>query len=128
MDTGTQGLIFVVDSNDQKRMEEAQQELHRIINDREMKECLLLVFANKQDIEGGMYTFVCEIHELTNSPLAMKPDEVREALKLNQLKDKIWSVVPSCATSGEGLVEGLVRFSVLRLACVLLTLAGLALE
>ena len=44
---GTQGLIFVIDSSDRVRMEEARQELHRIINDREMKESLLLVFANK---------------------------------------------------------------------------------
>ena len=39
----------------------------------------------------------------------MTPQEVQERLKLNQLKDKIWSIVPSCATSGEGLFEGLVR-------------------
>jgi len=38
----------------------------------------------------------------------MKPQEVTDALKLNQLKDKIWFVVPSCATTGEGLLEGLV--------------------
>jgi hypothetical protein len=38
----------------------------------------------------------------------MKPAEVTEALKLSQLKDKIWFVVPSCATTGEGLLEGLV--------------------
>lgn len=41
----------------------------------------------------------------------MTPQEVQERLKLNQLKDKIWYVVPSCATTGEGLFEGLVRFS-----------------
>jgi len=52
--TGTQGLIFVIDSSDKARIDEARQELHRIINDREMKESLLLVFANKQDIPGGM--------------------------------------------------------------------------
>lgn len=52
--SGTQGLIFVIDSNDRSRIEEARQELHRIILDREMKEALLLVFANKQDIQGGM--------------------------------------------------------------------------
>ena len=40
--------------------------------------------------------------------VAMTPQEVQEELKLNQLKDKIWYVVPSCATSGEGLFEGLV--------------------
>lgn len=51
--SGTQGLIFVIDSNDRARIDEARQELHRIILDREMKEALLLVFANKQDIPGG---------------------------------------------------------------------------
>jgi hypothetical protein len=40
--------------------------------------------------------------------LAMSPQEVQERLKLNQLKDKIWYVVPSCATTGEGIFEGLV--------------------
>ena len=51
--TGTQGLIFVIDSSDRARMDEARQELHRIINDREMKDSLLLVFANKQDLDNG---------------------------------------------------------------------------
>lgn len=55
---GTQGLIFVIDSCDRARIEEARQELHRIINDREMKDSLLLVFANKQDLkEGKSQTF-----------------------------------------------------------------------
>ena len=38
----------------------------------------------------------------------MSPQEVQERLKLSALKDKIWYVVPSCATTGEGLFEGLV--------------------
>ena len=50
--SGTQGLIFVVDSSDHARLEEARSELHKIINDREMKDALLLVFANKQDVLG----------------------------------------------------------------------------
>jgi signal recognition particle receptor subunit beta len=50
---GTQGLIFVIDSNDRTRIDEAKQELTRIIQDREMKDALLLVFANKQDLSGG---------------------------------------------------------------------------
>jgi small GTP-binding protein len=53
--TGTQGLVFVVDSQDRERIDEAKQELHRILSDREMKDCLLLVFANKQDLPGGGY-------------------------------------------------------------------------
>lgn len=46
----------------------------------------------------------------------MTPNEVQERLKLAQLKDKIWYVVPSCATTGEGLFEGLVRFTSLSLS------------
>ncbi|KAK6513304.1 ADP-ribosylation factor, Arf Arf6, variant 2 [Arthrobotrys megalospora] len=88
--SGTQGLIFVIDSNDRERIDEARQDLHRIIQDREMKESLLLVFANKQDLPG-----------------AMSPQEVTEKLQLSKLKDRIWYVVPSCATTGEGLIEGL---------------------
>jgi signal recognition particle receptor subunit beta len=50
---GTQGLVFVIDSSDRDRLDEARTELARIIQDREMKDALLLVFANKQDIPGG---------------------------------------------------------------------------
>ena len=46
--TGTQGLIFVVDCADRDRIDEARQELHRIINDREMRDAIILIFANKQ--------------------------------------------------------------------------------
>ena len=53
--TGTQGLIFVVDCADRDRIDEARQELHRIINDREMREAIILIFANKQDLPEGMY-------------------------------------------------------------------------
>jgi ADP-ribosylation factor 6 len=57
--SGTQGLIFVVDSNeDDKRMEEAKQELKNILDNLEMKDALLLVFANKQDINGGMLSML----------------------------------------------------------------------
>jgi ADP-ribosylation factor protein 6 len=60
--SGTQGLIFVVDSNeDDKRMEEAKQELKNILDNLEMKDALLLVFANKQDINGGMSTILHEV-------------------------------------------------------------------
>lgn len=45
----------MVDSADRERIEEARTELHKILNDREMKECLLLVFANKQDLPNGEF-------------------------------------------------------------------------
>lgn len=51
--TGTQGLIFVVDCADKERIDEARKELHKIISDREMKDAIILIFANKQDLKGG---------------------------------------------------------------------------
>jgi len=88
--TGTQGLIFVVDSRDRTRMDEARDELHRILADREMRHCVLLVFANKQDLAG-----------------AMSPQEMTERLGLYAIQDRPWFVHPSCAATGEGLSEGL---------------------
>ncbi|RAO64716.1 uncharacterized protein BHQ10_000728 [Talaromyces amestolkiae] len=92
--SGTQGLIFVVDSSDTARLSEARLELHKIINDREMKDALLLVFANKQDTPGHL-----------------SPEEITNALQLNKLKDRLWYVVPSVATEGTGIFEGLAWLS-----------------
>ena len=46
----TQGIIFVVDSNDKERVEDAREELHRMLNEPELADAVLLVFANKQDL------------------------------------------------------------------------------
>jgi len=92
--TGTQGLIFVIDSSDRARMTEAKVELRRIMNDDEMTNAILLVFANKQDVPG-----------------AMKWTEVEQMLELGQYKNRICKVQESVATEGEGLVDGLVSFS-----------------
>ena len=48
-------MIFVVDCADRDRIEEARHELHRIINDREMREAVILIFANKQDLQDGTF-------------------------------------------------------------------------
>lgn len=89
--SGTQGLVFVIDSSDRERIDEARTELTRIIQDREMKDALLLVFANKQDLPG-----------------ALKPDEVSKLLRLNDVaKNHVWKVQPSCAKTGDGIFEGL---------------------
>lgn len=81
----------MVDSSDRARIAEARQELHRIMTDNEMKQALLLVFANKQDIQGSM-----SVHEVSKS------------LKLEDLKGTIFNVLPSCATTGDGIPQGLV--------------------
>jgi ADP-ribosylation factor protein 6 len=37
----------------------------------------------------------------------MTPAEVTEKLELNSMRERPWYVHPSCATTGEGLFEGL---------------------
>lgn len=85
---GTHVLIFVVDSNDRDRIEEARQEFLRIINDKEMQNTVILVIANKSDMLN-----------------AMSSNEVAEKLKLLKLKDRVWNVQSTCATTGQGLQE-----------------------
>jgi ADP-ribosylation factor protein 6 len=44
----------------------------------------------------------------------MRPKEVSDRLKLDQIaKDHVWKVEPSCATTGEGIFEGLVSIHTL---------------
>merc|ERR1712066_515964 len=50
----TQGLIFVVDSSDRDRIEDAREELWKILNEDEMRDTVLLVFANKQDLPNAI--------------------------------------------------------------------------
>lgn len=87
----TDGLIFVVDSNDiRKRMAEAEQELHKLLREDDLGDAALLVFANKQDLPG-----------------AMNVSDITDKLGLNRLHERRWHVQPACATRGNGLHEGL---------------------
>ena len=40
----------MVDSNDRDRIEDAREELTKMLNEDEMRDAVLLVFANKQDL------------------------------------------------------------------------------
>ena len=86
----TQGVIFVVDSNDRDRVGEARDELHRMLNEDELREAILLVFANKQDL-----------------PNAMNAAEITDKLGLHSLRQRNWYIQSTCATTGDGLYEGL---------------------
>ncbi|XP_046985174.1 ADP-ribosylation factor 2 [Schistocerca americana] len=86
----TQGLIFVVDSNDRERIGEAEKELQNMLQEDELRDAVLLVFANKQDL-----------------PNAMSAAELTDKLGLNQLRNRHWYIQATCATQGQGLYEGL---------------------
>jgi len=50
----TDAIIFVVDSADKERLAIARQELHAMLEEEELKDSILLVFANKQDQQGAL--------------------------------------------------------------------------
>jgi len=92
----TQGIIFVIDSNDKERIcdnqfdDNARDELHRMLAEHALQDAALLVLANKQDL-----------------PQAMSVNECTEKLGLNQLRNRDWYIQSTCATTGDGLYEGL---------------------
>ena len=86
----TEGLIFVVDSNDKDRIDAAREELQKMLQEDELKDSVVLVFANKQDL-----------------PNAMSAPEVTEMLGLHNLRMRKWFIQAACATTGDGLYEGL---------------------
>lgn len=87
---GTDGVIFVVDSNDRDRVALAKAELLKLATDDALRECSLLILANKQDL-----------------PRAMSPAELTDKLGLHDLRLREWFIQGACATTGEGLYEGL---------------------
>ena len=86
----TDGLIFVVDANDRDRIEDAGKELKKLLDAEELKDCPVLVYANKQDING-----------------ALPYGEVCNRLGMNALKGREWLVQGASVTTGQGLKEGL---------------------
>lgn len=83
-------MVFVIDSTDVDRLSIAADELAAMLNEEELRDAALLVFANKQDQPG-----------------AKGAGEISEALKLGELRDRNWSIVACSAIDGKGINEGM---------------------
>ena len=79
------GLIWVVDSGDRKRINDSCTELHKLLADPKLAGNPLVVFCNKQDSGGSS---------------AMSVAEVSAYLKLNSIKGRHWSAVSCSAVTG----------------------------
>lgn len=85
----TDAILFVVDSTDSERLETARAELQAMLEEEDLKDSVLLVFANKQDMRG-----------------ALNAAQVSEALGLASIRSRQWSIQETSATQGKGLHEG----------------------
>ena len=78
-----------------------------------MRDVIILVFANKQDIKDGKIDNLEKIKPFFDSYflfiffLAMKPAEIQDKLGLTMTKQRNWFVQPACALTGDGLHDGL---------------------
>lgn len=89
--TGTQGVIYVIDSCDRERMDLAASELHTMLADDQLASIALLVLANKQDQDKAMST-----------------EEIAKRLDLvTHCGDRPFKVQGCVATTGDGIAEGI---------------------
>eukprot|EP00930_Biecheleria_cincta_P015809 TRINITY_DN1305_c0_g1_i1.p1 TRINITY_DN1305_c0_g1~~TRINITY_DN1305_c0_g1_i1.p1 ORF type:complete len:203 (-),score=38.53 TRINITY_DN1305_c0_g1_i1:192-740(-) len=88
--SGTHGVIFVIDSTDHDRIQDARDELWNLLNDEDLRDADLLVLANKQDL-----------------PNAMTTSKVAESLGLLNVRNRQWHIQLTSAVSGAGIYEGL---------------------
>lgn len=86
----TDGLVWVVDSSDVRRLDDCRSELENLLKEERLAGASLLVFANKQDIQG-----------------ALKPEDIVKVLNLDSMdKTRHWQIAGCSAYTGEGLLEG----------------------
>ncbi|GFH06256.1 ADP-ribosylation factor-like 6, partial [Haematococcus lacustris] len=84
-----QSVIFVLDSADRIRLVVAKDELDNMLRHPNLGKVPILFLANKKDL-----------------PTALTPVELAQALRLEDIKDRPWQIVPSNALTGEGLDRG----------------------
>lgn len=89
---GTSGIIFVVDSCDVDRFKLARKELHSLLLEEELSHAIVLILANKADMQGSVTT-----------------EELIQALQLDVLtqNNRLWHIEKTVATTGSGIREGL---------------------
>eukprot|EP00938_MAST-03A_sp_MAST-3A-sp1_P007259 g7259.t1 len=85
----TDGLIFIVDSADKGRFNEAKRTLQNIVSNDLMKHVPVLIYANKQDM-----------------PNAHNASMIADKVGTQYLRNKTY-IQPASALTGDGLYEGL---------------------
>ncbi|XP_046402206.1 ADP-ribosylation factor-like protein 2 [Ischnura elegans] len=86
----TDGLVWVVDSADKRRLEDCRIELHKLLEEERLAGASLLVLANKQDLPG-----------------ALSAEEIKDVLELDLIKTHHWHIVRCSAVTGENLLLGM---------------------
>ena len=86
----TDGVVYVIDSQDENNYEESKAQFHKILKNSTLKNATILIFANKQDLPG-----------------AKTITDIIQDYELDKIKNHCWQIQPCSALRGEGLIDGL---------------------
>ena len=82
-------LIYVLDSSDAERFALAKETMHNLLEEEELKDIPVLIFANKADASNCTIT------------------EIAKHMEVDKLRGHEWFIQSSCALTRQGLYEGL---------------------
>ncbi|KAJ0058790.1 hypothetical protein NL108_000507 [Boleophthalmus pectinirostris] len=86
-------IVFVVDSSDRRRFNEAKREIEKTLSSDQLRGCPLIVLANKQDVDNSMTA-----------------SEIKSGINMSKLcPDRDWFVQPCSASTGFGVEEAFIR-------------------
>ena len=80
---------MVIDSTDRERLQIAKQELYRMLANEELCKAAIVIYANKQDVDGSM-----------------SAAEISNELNLTSVKTHRYHIQSCCALTGQGWVTG----------------------
>eukprot|EP01122_Echinamoeba_exundans_P000585 TRINITY_DN10511_c0_g1_i1.p1 TRINITY_DN10511_c0_g1~~TRINITY_DN10511_c0_g1_i1.p1 ORF type:complete len:186 (-),score=35.29 TRINITY_DN10511_c0_g1_i1:254-811(-) len=87
----TEGIIWVVDSADRRRLEDCKLELDKLLQEEKLAGATLCIFANKQDLPG-----------------ACTKEEISQILGFERISQSRHCLIVSVsAVTGEGLADGI---------------------
>ena len=97
----TDGIIWVVDSCDQIRLDECRHNLHSLLTEQKLFGASVIIVANKQDVSG-----------------ALTPGQISDILEMDKLQGHEWNVLGCSAKTGQDIhrvFDWLVKHIALRL-------------
>ncbi|KAE9466976.1 hypothetical protein C3L33_01113, partial [Rhododendron williamsianum] len=109
----TDGLVWVVDSSDLRRLDDCKFELHNLLKEERLSGASLLILANKQDIHGALSPHeIAKVREACLQFLIGLSESLSCIYKMQVLnlegldKTRHWEIVGCSAYTGAGLLEG----------------------
>ena len=83
-----QAIVYVIDANDETRLQETKEELKKTLKDLDLKGIPLVILANKQDLDSKL-----------------SGDELKNYLEIRGMTDRDWEIFETSGTSGRGLYD-----------------------